>query len=143
MGGGDSSSGGVHERRALRSRSDAGLGAGASVCSPTELPSIAIDTKTAVTKVYRCADGRDGYKWVRALVGKTQQILQIRFTVLDVLRPIIALSCLVQGGWDLSFGGAPVEATAWASTESRTLLHTTSDCSSADTACTWTCNLQL
>eukprot|EP00971_Amphidinium_carterae_P112268 2223791-Amphidinium_carterae.5 len=48
----------------------------------------------------------------RALVGRTQQILQIRFTVLDVLRPIIALSCLVQGGWDLSFGGAPVEDTA-------------------------------
>eukprot|EP00971_Amphidinium_carterae_P066025 1307887-Amphidinium_carterae.2 len=86
-------------------------GAGASVCSPTDFPSVAIDTKTAVTKVYRCADGRElrvyGYKWVRALVVKTQQILQIRFTVLDVLRPIIALSCMVQGGWDLSFGGAP------------------------------------
>eukprot|EP00971_Amphidinium_carterae_P329722 6462365-Amphidinium_carterae.1 len=45
-------------------------------------------------------------------MGKTQQILQVRFTVLDVLRPIIALSCLVQGGWDLSFGGEPVDASA-------------------------------
>eukprot|EP00971_Amphidinium_carterae_P348120 6490331-Amphidinium_carterae.1 len=53
-----------------------------------------------------------GYKWVKAFVGKTQQILQVRFTVLDVLRPITALSCLVQGGCDLSFGGSPVEATA-------------------------------
>eukprot|EP00971_Amphidinium_carterae_P201080 3990341-Amphidinium_carterae.3 len=75
-----------------------------------------LDTKSEVTKVYRCADGRElrvyGYKRVKALMGKTQQILQIRFTVLDVLRPIIALSRLVQGGWDLSIGGAPVEATA-------------------------------
>eukprot|EP00971_Amphidinium_carterae_P350957 6491827-Amphidinium_carterae.1 len=78
-------------------------GAGASVCSPNDFPNIAIDTKTAVTKVYRCAEGRElrvyGYKW-------------IRLTILDVLRPIVALSCLVQCGWDLSFGGAPVEATA-------------------------------
>eukprot|EP00971_Amphidinium_carterae_P182577 3623458-Amphidinium_carterae.1 len=79
-----------------------------------------------VTKVYRCADGRElrvyGYKWVRALVGRTQQILQIRFTVLDVLRPVIALSCLVQGRWDLSFGGAPVEATAAHRTNQRRLV---------------------
>eukprot|EP00971_Amphidinium_carterae_P241738 4799946-Amphidinium_carterae.1 len=51
-------------------------GAGASVCSPSDFPKVAIDTKTEVTKVYRCADGRElrvyGYKWVRALVGKTQ-----------------------------------------------------------------------
>eukprot|EP00971_Amphidinium_carterae_P137191 2718588-Amphidinium_carterae.2 len=91
-------------------------GAGASVCSPNDFPTVAIDTKSEVTKVYRCADGRElrvyGYKRVRALVGKTQQILQIRFTVLDVLRPIIVLSCFVHGGWDLSFGGAPVEGTA-------------------------------
>eukprot|EP00971_Amphidinium_carterae_P108662 2151362-Amphidinium_carterae.1 len=69
-----------------------------------------------VTKVHRCADGRElrvyGYKWVKTIVGKTQQILQIRFTVLDVLRPIIALSCLVQRGWDLNFGGVPIEAMA-------------------------------
>eukprot|EP00971_Amphidinium_carterae_P118002 2337676-Amphidinium_carterae.1 len=60
-----------------------------------------------------------GYKWVRALVGKTQQILQIRFTVLDVLRPIIALSCLVQGGWDLSFRGEPLEAATHRATQRR------------------------
>eukprot|EP00971_Amphidinium_carterae_P038024 747633-Amphidinium_carterae.1 len=82
----------------------------------TSIPNIAIDTQSEVTKTYRCADGRElkvyGYKWVKAMVGKTQQILRVRFTVLDVLRPIIALSCLVQGGWDLSFGGNPVEATA-------------------------------
>eukprot|EP00971_Amphidinium_carterae_P237217 4708496-Amphidinium_carterae.1 len=39
--------------------------------------------------------------------GALGHILHIRFTVMDVLRPIIALSCMVQGGWDLSFGGAP------------------------------------
>eukprot|EP00971_Amphidinium_carterae_P275639 5469223-Amphidinium_carterae.1 len=68
-------------------------GAGASVCSPNDFPNIAIDTHTEVTKTYRCADGRElkvyGYKWVKAVMGKTQQILQVRFTVLDVLRPII------------------------------------------------------
>eukprot|EP00971_Amphidinium_carterae_P298420 5929492-Amphidinium_carterae.2 len=92
-------------------------GAGASVCSPNDFPTIAIHTQSEVTKVYRACVKVYGYKWVKAIVGKTQQILQIRLTiiivtVLDVLRPIIALSCLVQGGWDLSFGGAPVEATA-------------------------------
>eukprot|EP00971_Amphidinium_carterae_P086488 1711543-Amphidinium_carterae.1 len=56
-------------------------GAGASVCSPND-PTIAIDTQSEVTKVYRCADGgRElkvyGYKWVKAIVGMTQQILQI------------------------------------------------------------------
>eukprot|EP00971_Amphidinium_carterae_P270221 5361133-Amphidinium_carterae.1 len=90
-------------------------GAGASVCSPNDFPTIAIDTQSEVAKVYRCADGRElkvfGYRCVKALVGKTQ-ILQIRVTVMDVLGPIIVLSCLVQGGWDLSFGGAPVEVTA-------------------------------
>eukprot|EP00971_Amphidinium_carterae_P258444 5129537-Amphidinium_carterae.2 len=34
-------------------------GAGASVCSPNDFPTVAIDTKTEVTKVYRCADGRE------------------------------------------------------------------------------------
>eukprot|EP00971_Amphidinium_carterae_P070107 1387223-Amphidinium_carterae.1 len=72
-------------------------GAGASVCSPNDFPNIAIDTITEVTKSYRCADGRElkvyGYKWVKGVMGKT-------------------LSCLVQGGWDLSFGGNPIEATA-------------------------------
>eukprot|EP00971_Amphidinium_carterae_P150290 2979481-Amphidinium_carterae.1 len=84
---------------------------------------VAIDTKPEVTKVSGCTDGRElrvyGYKRARALVDKTQQILQIRFTVLDVLRPIIALSCLVQGG--VSFGGAPVEATATHRTTQRIL----------------------
>eukprot|EP00971_Amphidinium_carterae_P218189 4331161-Amphidinium_carterae.2 len=63
-------------------------GAGASVCSPNDFPTVAIDTQSEVMKlimkVYRCADGREllvyGYKWVKAIVGKTQQILQIRFT---------------------------------------------------------------
>eukprot|EP00971_Amphidinium_carterae_P173096 3431572-Amphidinium_carterae.1 len=45
-------------------------GAGASVCSPNDFPTVAIDTKSEVTKVYRCADGRElrayGYKWVKA-----------------------------------------------------------------------------
>eukprot|EP00971_Amphidinium_carterae_P194003 3849323-Amphidinium_carterae.1 len=63
-------------------------GAGASVCSPNDFPTITIDTQSEVTKVHRCADGRElkayGYKWVKALVSKTQQILQIRFTVLHV-----------------------------------------------------------
>eukprot|EP00971_Amphidinium_carterae_P349944 6491310-Amphidinium_carterae.2 len=31
---------------------------------------------------------------------------------------------------------------AWAGTKSRTLLHTTSDRSSSDTTCTWTCDTQ-
>eukprot|EP00971_Amphidinium_carterae_P122041 2416714-Amphidinium_carterae.1 len=55
-------------------------GAGASVCSPNDFPNIAIDTHSEVTKNYRCADGREkkayGYKWVKAVVGKTHQILQ-------------------------------------------------------------------
>eukprot|EP00971_Amphidinium_carterae_P351540 6492157-Amphidinium_carterae.6 len=41
-------------------------GAGASVCSPNDFPTVAIDTKTEVTKVYRCAAARElrvyGYK---------------------------------------------------------------------------------
>eukprot|EP00971_Amphidinium_carterae_P079276 1568550-Amphidinium_carterae.5 len=85
-------------------------GAGASVCiySPTDFPNVAIDTKTAVTvtKVYRCADGENS---------------ECTVTSGSVLRPIIALSCLVQGGWDLSFGGAPVEATATHRTTQRRL----------------------
>eukprot|EP00971_Amphidinium_carterae_P259777 5154263-Amphidinium_carterae.1 len=60
------------------------LDSGASVCSPNDFPTVAIDTQSEVTKVYRCADGRElrayGYKRVKAIVGKTQQILQIRFT---------------------------------------------------------------
>eukprot|EP00971_Amphidinium_carterae_P321252 6385087-Amphidinium_carterae.1 len=55
-------------------------GAGASVCSPNGFPNIAINTQSEVTKTYRCADGRElkvyGYKRVKAIVGKTQQILQ-------------------------------------------------------------------
>eukprot|EP00971_Amphidinium_carterae_P086013 1701369-Amphidinium_carterae.1 len=55
-------------------------GAGASVCSPNDFPNIAIDTHTEVTKTYRCADGRElkvyGYKWAKAVMGKTQQVLQ-------------------------------------------------------------------
>eukprot|EP00971_Amphidinium_carterae_P314453 6250484-Amphidinium_carterae.1 len=34
-------------------------GAGASVCSPHDFPSVAIDTESDVTKTYRCADGRE------------------------------------------------------------------------------------
>eukprot|EP00971_Amphidinium_carterae_P226140 4485644-Amphidinium_carterae.1 len=49
-------------------------GAGASVCSPNDFLTIAIDTQSEVTKVYRCADGRElkvyGYKWVKASWAK-------------------------------------------------------------------------
>eukprot|EP00971_Amphidinium_carterae_P154146 3057136-Amphidinium_carterae.3 len=82
-------------------------GAGASVCSPTDFPSVAIDTKTAVTKVYRCADGRElrvyGCNWIHS-----------PGCVATHHRVVVSSTGPTTGrmGLKLKFGGAPVEAAA-------------------------------
>eukprot|EP00971_Amphidinium_carterae_P150116 2975698-Amphidinium_carterae.2 len=89
-----------------------------------------------------------GYRWVGALVGKTQQLLQIRFTVqyvLDVLRPIIALSCLRWMGLELwwSSSGSHSNAQTYSEKAWATSTKSTTHCGSSDATCTRACDLQL
>eukprot|EP00971_Amphidinium_carterae_P348747 6490656-Amphidinium_carterae.1 len=88
-------------------------GAGVSCCGVTDFPKVALQ-EASTDRLCRGADGRKlksyGYKWVLLLLASGLS-MHVRFTVLDVVRPILSLSSITSAGWCLQVSESMSELT--------------------------------
>eukprot|EP00971_Amphidinium_carterae_P346544 6488066-Amphidinium_carterae.1 len=86
-------------------------GAGVSCCGLSDFPHVELD-ETSPERPCRGADGRRlksyGFKWV-VLLLTSGLCMQVRFTVLDVVRPILSVSSITMAGWSLQVSASRAE----------------------------------